>query len=403
MIRSLLTALIATFAAGLTLPIIATRPQAAMPDLVHYQGRLTDSQANPLSDNDYLVVFALYTDSLAGNRLWQEEATIHTQSGLFSHTLGSGVSLPPGLFAENDALFLELTVEGEAISPRTRLVSQPYALAAGALSVDWDPGSPAMRTTTDGQALIVYDSTGQVSARLEGNDGAGKLILADARGSRSIEMRTDLTGDACVVLPDSSIDDEELLNEPGIAASTHSIGVTLVTGVMTDLVTVDINIPTAGYIVLYGKCYLQLSGTTGSNTALIQIDENEGGGSQFPYFQQAGLAGYVNTETNYFPVFVTRIYYKDAGGYTFRLEGRANNQPPALAQSWDHVLTAVFYPTSYEGVKAIVSDPAGFADPVPITFDPDTAPLREGTGYEVDLRELERKARAHDKEVSGKP
>lgn len=378
--------------AGLLLLSAISRSYVAAANLLHYQGRLTAGGDTPVPDGSYNVNFALYADSLSGAVLWEETATIETNNGLFSHALGSAAALPAGLFVEQDTLFMEITVEDEVVAPRSRLVGVPYTLSAAGLGVRRENGALAMRTTPDGHALALYDTSGNVTAQLHGDD-AGELVLTDPSGPLTIEMRANLTGDDAVVLPESAISTDEMYNEPGLASTTYSAGVTLVTGVMNDLVTLDIAIPTAGYIVVQGKCYLRLSGTTGPNTALVQIDENEGGGSQFPYYQEAGLGGYVNTDVNFFPVFVSRVYYRQAGVHTFRMEGRANHPPPAVAVSWDHVLAATFFPTSYEEVKAVVSDPAGFDNPMPITFDPRTASERPGEYYEVDLRELERKAK----------
>jgi hypothetical protein len=135
-----------------------------------------------------------------------------------------------------------------------------------------------------------------------------------------------------------------------------------------------------------------LSGTTGPNQALVQIDENEGGGSSFPYYTVAGLGGYVNTEINYFPIYVTRIYFKQKGSYVFRMEGHAEFGPPALVQSWDHVFTAIYYPTSYDKVLTLTSDPSGFSGAVPIQMLDSSGRDRSGLYYQVDLRELEQKS-----------
>jgi hypothetical protein len=160
---------------------------------------------------------------------------------------------------------------------------------------------------------------------------------------------------------------------------------------MTDLVTVEITTPADGYILLHGKCYLLLSGTTGPNNALVQIDDDEGGPSEFPYYTVAGLGGYTTTGTSYFPIYVTRIFFAPAGTYTFRMEGRASFPPPAEAKSWDHYLTAVYYPTGYDAVKSLVADASGFAKTARVTVLNRTDSRENGEYYEVDLRELEKR------------
>ncbi len=352
-----------------------SRMAQAAPNLISYQGRLTDSLGATVPDSSYSAVFGIYTDSTGGMSLWEESATITTRDGLFSHQLGSQIALPLSVFQDNDRLYLQITVGVETAIPRTRLSSVPYARTAANLSVTDANDSIAIKTYADSHMVSIF-----------GYEGDASLVL-----------RGGVVGDEAAELPDSSVNSFEMLDEPGIAVEISSSLIPLPTGTMTDLVTIEIAIPTGGYIVLHGKCYVLLSGTTGPNSAIVQIDENEGGSSQFPYYSQAGLGGYVNTSTNYFPVYVTRTYHKSAGSYTFRMEGRASNTLPAEAKTWDHVLTAVYYPTSYEAVKQISSETGGHPEAVPISIDESANRGRSGTYYEMDLRYYERQAKGASK------
>ncbi len=350
---------------ALALPVSAT--------LIDYQGRITDDSGSPVADGEHTLSFALYADSLYGYALWQETASVSTQAGLFAHRLGSTVALPDSLFVASGRLFLEMTVEG-TVFPRTRLAEVPFATAARGLAVDNSEGEPAIRT-----------------------DGSERrLSILDSEGSARIELRADTSGDAAVLLPDSSVSSFEFLDEPGLTRGINISPVTLVTMEMTDLAIVEIETPAEGYIVVDGKCYVELSGSTGSNIALVQIDKDEGGGSQFPYYSLAGLGGYVNTQPCYFPVFVRRIYYDTAGIYEFRLEGRANDPTPALARTWDHVITATYYPTGYGVISEAVSDPGPFPEATPLDVRDPLNPDDPNQYYEVDLRTLDQR-RAADK------
>lgn len=375
--------------------------------LISYQGRLTTDSGQPVADGAYNVQFAIYSDSTGGSQFWQETALIQTQSGLFSHLLGSVVPFPRNLFANHPELFLELTVDGEVVAPRSRLTASAYAMSSGNLRVTDDIDSTVI--FTDGQLhrlvingsdsrqrmvlsgeeygrLQLYDSIGTgVTADLSATaDSGGRLSLYNLEGDSRISLRAGLEGDLTVQLPDSAINADEILNETGIVTTVNTNQVPLATGVMTDLVTIDLTIPEDGYIHLRGKCYVLLSGTTGPNNALVQIDFNEGGGSDFPYYQLAGLSGYVNTGTNYFPIYVERTYFAQAGTYTFRMEGRAEHPLPAVAKTWDHILTATYYPTYYGAVSSVVRSPEGHPSAVPLD-DPRSDSL--GQRWKVDLRE----------------
>ena len=349
----------------LLLPLVPAQAQ----QVISYQGRLYGSGGLPVTDSTYAVAFALYTDSVAGSMVWQEAAAVTTRNGLFDHLLGSQTDLYASLFQQHSPLFLQLTVEGEAITPRTRMTAAAAAMVA--------------------DHLRITDTFGQVVGRARADSG-GTVLLHNHRGDSGIVLRGGWTGDSAVVLPDSSVNASEILDEPGVASLKNTQIMDLSEGAMTDLVVLEIEIPADGFIVLYGKCYAVLSGTTGPNGAKVQIDQEEGGPALFPYYTQAGLSGYVNTGDNYFPMFVTRVFYREAGIHEFRLEGLATHPLPALAQTWDHILTAVYYPSAYGWISTILASPAGFPGAVPIELDDPRLPNRTGTVYDVDLRTMKK-------------
>lgn len=362
---------------------------SGVPNLINYHGRLTTSNGEAVVDSSWTVEFGIYADSVMGSSLWSESATVATMNGQFTHLLGSVAALPPALFASGQSRWLALTVRGEVLSPRTLLAAVPYARASAHLAVQDSLDSLVIVTSADSQSLEIRNDQGMPAIKLTGTL-FGAITLFDEKGKVGITFRADTTGDKSAELPDSSVSSREMLDEPAIAVNFGVDLVPLSTLAMTDLVTLEITTPADGFLILHGKCYVLLSGTTGPNTAIVQIDTDPGGSSQFPWYTQVGLSGYVNTQTSYFPVYTTRAYYADKGTYEFRMEGRANNFSPATAASWDHVLTAVFYPTAMDAVNATVSNPAGFMNAAPMKVDtlrPNVAPQ-----FKVDLREkLEKK------------
>jgi hypothetical protein len=363
---------------------------AAGPGQISYQGRLVDATGQPVADGTHQLVFGLYPDSTGAAFLWQEAAEVTTANGLFAHRLGSIQPIADTLFAAYPELFLQVTIAGEVAAERVLLTGAPFARVAGELATRDSADRPAVRTFANSHRLSVFDTTGIEAVRLQGT-AYGELTLSADTGF-AIRLSAGLPGDSSVMLPNNAINSKEMLNEPGVAVYTSSTFKTLVTGSMTDLLVLQMTVPEQGYIVLHGKCYVILSGTTGPNSAIIQIDIQPGGGTDFPYFTQAGLGGYVNTEPNYFPVYVTRTYFVEPGTYEFRMEGRAQNPLPAVVQTWDHILSAVYYPTAYYPVKALIGDPAGFERAIPITSEDPYDQGRQPIKYEVDLRELERSA-----------
>jgi len=116
----------------LTQNVWAWRTQApaapgASATTVNYQGRLADSDGNPL-DGVYGMTFALYDAPTGGNPIWTESHTAVTVSdGLFSVGLGSQTpgGIPTSVW-DGDR-YLEITVGGETLSPRELIRSVPIA------------------------------------------------------------------------------------------------------------------------------------------------------------------------------------------------------------------------------------------------------------------------------------
>ena len=338
-------------------------------NLISYQGKLTNADDLPVPDNNYNVTFTITSDQSGAQSVWSETAVVSTSEGLFNHYLGSVATLPSTIFIEHDSLYLKVSVNGEGVTPPSRLASVPSAIVASNLKITNDTGLVLAQTSIDNGAI---------------------LQLFNTTGNSLITFNSGRDDDSSVVLPEASINSDEILDEPGVASRKSTSLIELSASSMIDLVTLNITIPVPGFIMLYGKCYLLLSGTTGANSARVQIDDEEGGPTLFPYYAQAGLSGYVNTGINYFPIFVTRLFYGDTSGtYTFRLEGKAENPLPALAQTWDHILTAAYFPSSYGYVSTITNNPNGFTNPV--LLQRDTSAERSENFYDVDLRELEKK------------
>lgn len=334
--------------------------------LISYQGVLTDLAGNSVADSTYNVTFSLFTDSAAGQIVWTETASVTTKDGVFEHLLGAHTPLKDSVFQNIETIFLELSINNQISTPRHRLVATPFTVTSANLKMQDENNKLAAITDADKHSLSILDTAETEVIRFSGTD----------------------TSNQSVILPESAIDYFEILDEPGLTAAFNINQVALFTGEMTDLVTVDITTPADGYILLHGKCYLLLSGTTGPNNALVQIDEEEGGPSEFPYYTVAGLGGYVNTGTSYFPIYVTRIFFATAGTYTFRMEGRASFPPPAEAKTWDHFLTAIYYPTAYDAVKSLLTTPPGFAGAARVTVLNRNDSTENGTYYEIDLRDL---------------
>ncbi len=105
-----------------------TNAGAAIPRLINYQGKVTDSSNVPLTGS-YAVAFRIYDAESGGNMLWEENHSgVVVDKGLFNVLLGSvtGLDIP-----FDKPYFLEIKVGNEVMSPRQQITASAYAMRAG--------------------------------------------------------------------------------------------------------------------------------------------------------------------------------------------------------------------------------------------------------------------------------
>jgi len=106
----------------------------AVPAQLVYQGRLLKADGSPVTQN-LTITFALYDAARAGSPLWSEEHSIDPSDGFFEVVLGDATtsSSEVALLSVVDGRPLWLGIKAGSdpeMSPRTPLLSTPYALLA---------------------------------------------------------------------------------------------------------------------------------------------------------------------------------------------------------------------------------------------------------------------------------
>ena len=110
----------ATAVAPVTNNVVSSTDAVTIPQMMSYQGRLTDASGEPVADGNYSVAFWLYTEPTGGSPFWTETQSVTTRDGLFSVLLGSAT--PIGSVPNADAAYIGMAVEGsEEMTPRLRI------------------------------------------------------------------------------------------------------------------------------------------------------------------------------------------------------------------------------------------------------------------------------------------
>ena len=129
---------------------VSSADAVTIPQMISYQGKLTDTFDLPVADTTYSVAFRLYTQPTGGSPFWNETQTVRTRGGLFSTLLGSVT--PIGSMPDAGTAYLGMAVGGGAeLAPRLRIASAAYAykadtanyaLAGGTADNAWARGTP---------------------------------------------------------------------------------------------------------------------------------------------------------------------------------------------------------------------------------------------------------------------
>jgi hypothetical protein len=112
---------------------IATSAPADVPLLVNYQGQLLDPAGNPVAGN-VSVTLGIWDSATAGNELYREtHSSVLLVLGVYSLSIGGGTPVA-GFFDEltfaDPNRWLEVTINGEILTPRQPIQSVAYALQA---------------------------------------------------------------------------------------------------------------------------------------------------------------------------------------------------------------------------------------------------------------------------------
>lgn len=171
---------------------------AEIPQIINYQGRLTDSLGVPVPDGQYSLTLTMYTTSEGDADVWWCRGQIvDVVDGLFEYSIGVACELPHGFFVEYDSLWLGIKIDdGEELKPRTKINSAAYALRAqwadtaghiAAGAAGWVDDGSVVRLENAGDSVGVGTAVPQTKLDVQGSINAsswykrgGTTILSDS-------------------------------------------------------------------------------------------------------------------------------------------------------------------------------------------------------------------------------
>ncbi len=110
--------------------IFSVNSVEAVPQLISLQGRLTNPSTGTPYAGSLSITFSIFDAFTEGTQIWSESQIVELDSNGFFNILLGGITLLPSLPSTS---FLQLQINGEALSPRIQFGSVPFALKAGAL------------------------------------------------------------------------------------------------------------------------------------------------------------------------------------------------------------------------------------------------------------------------------
>lgn len=178
---------------------------SSIPGQVNFQGVLLDN-TNQVVSGSINFNFSLFDNATGGTQLWSEsQPGVTVSAGIYTVVLGSVVPLTTETLS-NGAVYLEVSVGGEILLPRKRLLAVPYALKAedaeniagipgGFIEqlyqhIDYDGQSIANNDPREGVADV--DGDGLANFIDPDNDGDGFVDNVEVSNGTGVNLITPL-------------------------------------------------------------------------------------------------------------------------------------------------------------------------------------------------------------------
>ena len=210
---------------------------AAIPHVINFQGKATNTAGSPL-DGAYALTVRIYDAQTGGNKEWEEvHSAVQITNGIFQVLLGSVTPLDLD-FKEDYWISVQIDNDSE-MSPRTRLASVGYAYRAESFAEEPSEGVPTgaimawiTESAPDGWLLCDGGEVSRttyaklfsvISTTYGSGDGSTTFNVPDLRGRFALG-KDNMGGTSANRASEAEADTLGGVegNENGVAAHTHA-------------------------------------------------------------------------------------------------------------------------------------------------------------------------------------
>ena len=153
---------------GLLMVLMAPNVQAQAPQLINFQAQLEGVTAPTAS-----VTFSIFPSVSGGTAMWTETyPNLTVQSERIQVLLGSDTPFDPQVFEGSGDRYLEISVNGETLTPRTQITSVGFALRAAVADrvLDGGSGGGGVTSLNSLTGAVVLEAGSNVSITPDGQN-----------------------------------------------------------------------------------------------------------------------------------------------------------------------------------------------------------------------------------------